>query len=282
MRVRRHTGAEEYLAAVGPTLRRRPVVNQLAIAIADACVREPGRYGSDVVFYSVEDSGAIVGAALQTRPWPVQIAESSPEAARLLARELAANEPPIGAVAGPDTAPEELARVYASERGVTYALEVSLGTFELTSVNDLPEVPGRRVIASSEHAALLQAWLGAFHDEATPHDPPLRADAGQRAAATGRAHLWLDEHDRPVSYALHNRDVEGWASVGPVYTPVELRGHGYATALVAAVSRNLLAEGRPGCTLFTNLANPTSNAIYERIGYRRVGSAFRYGFAAKE
>ena len=67
-----------------------------------------------------------------------------------------------------------------------------------------------------------------------------------------------------------------------VYTPPEARGRGFATALVAAVSRGLLAEGRPGCTLFTNLANPTSNAIYERIGYRRVGSAFRYGFATSE
>lgn len=282
MLVRRHTRAEDYLAAVGPTLRRRPVINQLAIAIAQTCVREPDRYGADVAFYSVERDGAIVGAALQTRPWPVQIAESTAEAARLLARAFATNEPPLAGVAGPDAAPEEFARAYGSERGVTYALEVALGTFELTSVNELPEVAGRRVVASSEHAPLLQAWLGAFHDEATPQDPPLRGDAGERAIATGRAHLWLDDNDRPVSYAFHNRDVEGWASVGPVYTPPEARGRGFATALVAAVSRGLLAEGRPGCTLFTNLANPTSNAIYERIGYRRVGSAFRYGFAASE
>lgn len=282
MLVRRHTRAEDYLAAVGPTLRRRPVVNQLAIALAQSCVREPDRYGADVAFYSVERDGAIVGAALQTRPWPVQIAESTTEAARLLARAFAANEPVLAGVAGPDAAPEEFARAYASERGVAYALEVSLGTFELTSVNELPEVAGRRVVAASEHAPLLQAWLSAFHDEATPQDPPLRGDAGERAVATGRAHLWLDENDHPVSYAFHNRDVEGWASVGPVYTPPEARGRKFATALVAAVSRGLLAEGRPGCTLFTNLANPTSNAIYERIGYRRVGSAFRYGFAASE
>jgi predicted GNAT family acetyltransferase len=282
MLVRRHTRAEDYLAAVGPTLRRRPVINQLAIAIAQTCVREPDRYGADVAFYSVERDGAIVGAALQTRPWPVQIAESTAEAARLLARAFAANEPPLAGVAGPDAAPEEFARAYGSERGVTYALEVALGTFELTSVNELPEVAGRRVVASSEHAPLLQEWLGAFHDEATPQNPPLSADAGERAVATGRAHLWLDDNDHPVSYAFHNRDVEGWASVGPVYTPPEARGRGFATALVAAVSRGLLAEGRPGCTLFTDLANPTSNAIYERIGYRRVGSAFRYGFAASE
>jgi uncharacterized protein len=112
-----------------------------------------------------------------------------------------------------------------------------------------------------------------------PEDPPARADAGQRAVATGRAHLWLDDAGLPVSYAFNNRDIDGWASVGPVYTPPAARGRGYATSLVAAVSQFLLDQGRPGCTLFTNLANPTSNAIYMRIGYRRIGSAFRYAFA---
>jgi uncharacterized protein len=58
--------------------------------------------------------------------------------------------------------------------------------------------------------------------------------------------------------------------IGPVYTPPELRGRGYATSLAAEVSRRRLAAGRRFCFLYTDLANPTSNAIYERIGYRRV------------
>ena len=71
--------------------------------------------------------------------------------------------------------------------------------------------------------------------------------------------------------------VSGWGGptpngirIGPVYTPPALRGRGYATALVAELSQALLDEGRSFCFLFTDLANPTSNAIYERIGYVRV------------
>jgi hypothetical protein len=71
--------------------------------------------------------------------------------------------------------------------------------------------------------------------------------------------------------------VSGWGGptpngirIGPVYTPPELRGRGYATALVAELSQALLDGGRSFCFLFTDLANPTSNAIYERIGYVRV------------
>jgi predicted GNAT family acetyltransferase len=56
-----------------------------------------------------------------------------------------------------------------------------------------------------------------------------------------------------------------------VYTPPEHRRRGYATALVADLSRHALRTGAERCMLFTDLANPTSNRIYARIGYRRCG-----------
>jgi|GEM_PF-2291712 len=72
--------------------------------------------------------------------------------------------------------------------------------------------------------------------------------------------------------AYNSRRVEGWWSIGPVYTPPEHRGHGYATALVTHLSEWALASSATGCTLFTDLANPVSNRIYERMGYRRVSA----------
>jgi predicted GNAT family acetyltransferase len=279
MLVRRHANAAEYLDAVSATLVRKPVINQLAIAIAQTCVREPERYGAGVLFYSVEDAGEIQGAALQTPPWPVQVSVASTDAARMLARAFAELPGTLSGVAGPDDTPGVFADEYGRIRGVAHSREQSLGTFELTAVTALPRSSGRHVVAEPDHAPIVQTWLEAFHAEAVPHDPPLRGDAGLRAVATGRAYLWLDERETPVSYAFNNRDVEGWASIGPVYTPPELRGHGFATTLVAEVSQRLLDQGRPGCTLFTNLANPTSNKMYERIGYRRVGTSHRYAFS---
>jgi predicted GNAT family acetyltransferase len=63
-----------------------------------------------------------------------------------------------------------------------------------------------------------------------------------------------------------------------VYTPPELRRRGYASALVAALSRRLLDEGRRFCFLYTDLANPTSNHIYREIGYEEVCPATSYRF----
>lgn len=280
MNVRRHASASEYLDTAGAALRRRPVINQLTIAIAQTCANEPERYGAGCIFYSVEDGGEVVGAALQTPPWPVQVSAAPIEAARELGLAFAAEAGTLPGVGGPDDVPGAFAEAYATQRGLRYHRERSSGTFELTAVADLPAVPGRRVIAGPEHAEILQAWHVAFHDEATAHAPPVGSGSGARAVSSGRAHLWLDEAGVPVSYAFNNRDVEGWASLGPVYTPPGSRSRGYATALVASASQFLLDQGRPGCTLYTDLANPTSNAIYERIGYRRIGTAYQYGFSA--
>jgi predicted GNAT family acetyltransferase len=70
----------------------------------------------------------------------------------------------------------------------------------------------------------------------------------------------------------------GNGRVGPVYTPPQLRGRGYATALVREVTAARLATGVRTMVLYTDVANPTSNAIYARIGYRPLAEAVELDF----
>jgi ribosomal protein S18 acetylase RimI-like enzyme len=96
-------------------------------------------------------------------------------------------------------------------------------------------------------------------------------DARVGADATGGFTLWeLD--GRPVSLTGW-MPVAGGARIGPVYTPAEQRGHGYASNLVAEVSGEMLERGAAACFLYTDLGNPTSNAIYRRIGYEQVAES---------
>ena len=74
---------------------------------------------------------------------------------------------------------------------------------------------------------------------------------------------------------------EGVVRVGPVYTPPELRGRGYASALVATVSADVRAAGNRGI-LYTDLENPTSNSIYRNIGYRAVSEVLSYEFGPRQ
>ena len=96
------------------------------------------------------------------------------------------------------------------------------------------------------------------------------------------AGLVLWEDGEPVSVAGYGGRTPNGIRVGPVYTPPELRGRGYASALVAGLSTMLLAEGRKFCFLYTDLANPTSNRIYEQIGYERVCDSAAIAFESPE
>jgi predicted GNAT family acetyltransferase len=131
-----------------------------------------------------------------------------------------------------------------------------------------PPTPGLCRRADPAEAPLVADWYAAFWKDAQLNDPTDPREAGASAVREGRVFLW--DHAGPASLAAVGRTTPGGASLGPVYTPAARRRHGYATALVAAVSETLLAEGHRFCCLFTDLANPTSNAIYPRVGYRPV------------
>ncbi len=269
--------AASFLEVAGAHLRADPLVNQMPIGIAGALVGDPRRYGDAVRFHTVHDEGgACVGAVLHTPPWLPHVSRMSLAAAVFAGARFADDHPDVNGAFGLDDAALAFAAAAAARRPDPPRVEPdgAMGLFALAEVADLPCAPGARRPADARDAALLQRWLAAFHDEAVPTDPPVGPDAGANAAARGTGHLWVDG-GVPVAYASFGRSVEGWVSVGPVYTPRELRGRGYATSLVADMSRLALAEGRVGCTLFTDLANPTSNAIYERIGYRRLGTMRR-------
>ena len=100
-----------------------------------------------------------------------------------------------------------------------------------------------------------------------------RAD---RLIAARRVFFWVDP--RPVAMAAWAGPTPSGVRVNFVYTPPESRGRGYASMLAASLSKHLLDTGRKFCCLFTDLANPTSNSIYQRIGYRLVSDGQRWSF----
>jgi predicted GNAT family acetyltransferase len=121
---------------------------------------------------------------------------------------------------------------------------------------------------------LLVEWLHGFHADT---GQPLLDPEGVVATRVAAGHWWLWEDDAPVSMAALSEPVAGVARVQAVYTPPEHRSHGYASAAVAHLSTMTLGLGRR-CILYTDLGNPTSNAIYRRLGYRAVAEVLRYEF----
>jgi predicted GNAT family acetyltransferase len=133
-------------------------------------------------------------------------------------------------------------------------------------------------MATVDDLALVHRWYCEFRREAVHNDPLPTLEGVRRVIEDEKVYLWAD--GEPVSLAARRRQLPHGASVGPVYTPPAMRGHGYATACVAALSQAILDAGAHFCTLFTNLANPTTNRIYQRIGYQPLCDFGEYSFHA--
>ncbi|HEV2147672.1 MAG TPA: GNAT family N-acetyltransferase, partial [Longimicrobiaceae bacterium] len=151
--------------------------------------------------------------------------------------------------------------------------------YALTEVQPVPEAPGELRRAGTADEDRVADWIAAFDAEALGEADEERArGVARHRIAAGEVFLW-EEGGEPRTMAASARPTRHGVAVNAVYTPPEWRGRGYATACVAALSAHLLAEGRRFCVLYTDLANPTSNSIYTRIGYRPVGDStlFRFG-----
>lgn len=133
----------------------------------------------------------------------------------------------------------------------------------------------RRVGAGDRDLAI--AWFDAFEREAGEGPGGNDRTVDRRI---GAGELWFWEDGGVCALAGVSTPVAGVARVGPVYTPPERRRRGYASALVATLSAATRRLGHR-CILYTDLANPTSNAIYRALGYRAVDEALRYRFAPR-
>ncbi|MFZ4576739.1 MAG: GNAT family N-acetyltransferase [Phycisphaerales bacterium] len=270
MDARQHTDPESYELAARSFLLRSPLLNQMPLGIAESARTTPSRYPQGFRGLTIHDTaGACVGAYLQTPPHPVLISHAD----EITACTMAQHARTLCADATVVFGQEDSARAFAHEWGAAAGRVMEeVGLFELTEVVPVGVAAGACRVASPADAPLLLRWMREFSAEALPHDPPPDARAGDRLAASERCWIWETADGTPVCFVNNSRRIAGFWSIGPVYTPREHRGHGYASSLVQHVSLAALASGASGCTLFTDLANPTSNRIYQRIGYQRIGT----------
>lgn len=267
---------EEFEAVCGAALRRDVAVNQMPLGIAEAARVDPARFANGIrMLAAVDAGGACVGAVVQTPPYGVLISGASEDVACELAEGVASHWGNVTQVYGTTRAAYAFARRF---KGLSPEVIEDSGLYVLTEVAPCRPCEGRARIAEMADAELLQRWMVEFTAEAMPRDPALAPGWGERLARSGRCWVWeREEAGEVVCFAHNGRRIAGYWSVGPVYTPRVHRGRGYATSLVTQVSAFALANGASACTLFTDMSNPTSNAIYVRIGYERVGSFARLG-----
>jgi GNAT superfamily N-acetyltransferase len=229
----------------------------------------------------LDDSDRVVGVAMRSapfRPYPLYVLPMPDEAAVLLAAALLDRGEDVPAANGALPAARVVADEVARRTGGTASVSEHMRLFELEELVEPPVPPGRLRLATSHDADLCLAWYQAFEAAASEQaGRPHRVGAGEHFDAEfvdgriteERIHLWETPGGDVVHLTAANVPAYGVVRVGPVYTPTEHRGLGYASAAVAEVSRQILGSGHRPC-LFTDQANPTSNRIYQALGYEPV------------
>ncbi|WAL73625.1 GNAT family N-acetyltransferase [Kitasatospora sp. YST-16] len=271
------TSLDAFRTAAGAFLAADPVENTVLLTILDRIDRDgPRAYGETPPEYGwwCEPDGTVTGATLRTPPYGQRLGRMGTAAAEELARALADRpQRPEDAGGGRETV-FAFAAEWARRTGLDWAVASDERLYRLGELTPPPAPPaGRPRPAAPADRELVAHWLAAFCTEAGISAPgDVRADADQRIAA-GTLLLWEAGDGRTTALAGASPAVAGMSRIGPVYTPPEHRGHGYASALTAAASARARAGGAAEVLLYTDLANPTSNAIYQRIGYVPVGDA---------
>ncbi|HOR01080.1 MAG TPA: GNAT family N-acetyltransferase [Anaerolineae bacterium] len=280
MLITAYASADAFLAATQGLLEQHEAANNLMLGIALRLAQSPSQAAPPPYLATVNDEQGLVIAALMTPPHNLVVHSDRAaygEAPALLLQHLLAAGYTAPGVLGPKPIARACAEAWSAASGRAWQPGMLQRVYELRQVSPIRYSPGRLRPAETADRDLVAAWAVAFHEEAgIPGTPGEVGEALQRRVAAGDVYVW--EHGRPVSMAARSRPTRHGITVNLVYTPPELRRQGYATSCVAALSQRLLDSGYRLCTLFTDLANPTSNDIYQQIGYRPVCDFDEYVF----
>lgn len=240
----------------------------VAVVAARVATGEPIG-GHDRLFVTVDGSaGEVLGVAMHTPPHSLFVSRMPAEAAAAVADALADIDRVLPGVNGECEATAAFADAWERKTGQSSNAVTAMRMYQLAGLAPPAEVPGEPVRAAAGEAELVAEWLAAFHAEAMRRAPAEDwNDDARRKIAGGGIYLWRDG-GAPVSVAGVSKPAAGVARVGPVYTPPSARRRGYGAAVTAAATAAALEDGAEHVVLYTDLANPTSNSIYQAIGYR--------------
>lgn len=254
-------------------LLAEPVFHNLILTLLETRVKypEPGRYW--VAMQSNRVAGVVFQSPLH---FFASLSRMEKKTIAALVAAIRGDGVMLPGVNGEAVTAASFAGHWAEQTKSAATPQQGIRLYKLTELREIPRADGYLRAAALADRDLLVAWQHGFSAEAEGEVAPDVALHVDKRLAAGQ--LWIWEADGPASMAASVGPAGGVFRIAAVYTPPEKRRKGYAAACVHELSRSLVEKGY-GCLLYTDLGNPTSNGIYQRIGYEAVAEILRYRLA---
>ncbi|MGO4446748.1 GNAT family N-acetyltransferase [Mycobacterium sp. 2YAF39] len=275
MEVRLHDSVDEFRALAEPLYRRDPIAHTIELTLLGG-----DNFSDDALLLTVSRDGELVGAAMQTPPYPLVCNGIPADALDSVAACLVDRRPELPGVRGVRATALRFAQAWQGLTGQTTTVDTEERLYRLGTLHPPADVRGSHRLAIAEDQDLLVDWVGRFFAESFSRVPN-HGGAEFVAAADckgDRFTLWTVD-DVPVSMAMLRAPAAGVSRIGPVFTPTGCRGNGYGSAVTAAATQLAHRSGTADVVLFADLANQVSNAIYQRIGFEAVSDSVRIEFS---
>jgi len=274
--------ANQFLNRAQHYLEAREAVNSLMLGTCLRLAYHPERITETPYFATVEKGVLVHLAAMLTPPFNLVLASHQYEgdsSLQLVIDDLLAQNWSVPGITAPKSLARSFAQIWSAKNGCRYDLEMAQRIYECRGVIPPLNVPGSLRPATIDDIELVTNWFYAFWEETFPtqrFNTEEVLELARNRINDGDIYLW--HHDLPVSMAAKTRPTINGISINFVYTPHPFRNNGYATACVAKLTQTLFSSGYKFCALYTDLANPTSNSIYKKIGYNPIQDVTSYLF----
>jgi GNAT superfamily N-acetyltransferase len=272
--VRAHDPVDEFRAIAEPLYRRDPVTHTIELTLLQA-----GGFPVDSLLFTVWDDGAPRGATLHTPPYPLACNGIPAKAMETVARELSGVRPGLTGARGMRSSAVAFADAWRTITGRSGTMSTEERLYRLGSLRTPNGLTGIARLATGDDRGQLVEWVEQFFRETfSQRDEAAAERFVDTAKRVGDRFVVWDVDGTPVSMAMLRAPAADVSRIGPVFTPLTRRGHGYGSAVTAAAADLAHRSGTADVVLFADLANPVSNAIYQRIGFEAVVDSVRIDF----
>jgi len=286
MKVEFYEDVTRFNELVFPFLLRYEAENNLLFSILNSLKEDLYRYGDNKpILTSITDNDKIKLVSIRTPPHNQIVSYTDDlRTISVLIEELIKKNIDLPGILGFKEGAEKFVKLWCEKKGISAELVRNERIYKLERVAEETLGKNEFIKATREYEDIILQWAKEFMVEALPERTSEMIEQSTKrlkmAIRKGKIFLLFD-NNKPVSMAQKAGKTPNGNSVNFVYTPPELRRMGYATECVTKLSKYLLEEGNKFCFLFTDLIDPISNSIYQKVGYRSVIDVDEFQFVLK-